>query len=283
MRGAWRIKNFLSKQSQRLRLRRAMSAVRRFPTVHHQKPHGLDAPLVVTLTSYPPRFPTLGLTLRSLLDQTVRADHTILWVTESDLAQLPDNVRALTDHGLEIRTCPDLRSYKKLIPALELYPDAWFVTADDDVYYPPDWLEQLVGQARRGTVVGARVHLAPLDPSGRLAPYGSWTMATHLTRAPSADTRLFPTGVGGVLDPPGAFTPQVTDRETFMRLCAHGDDIWFFGMARMAGTDQARSPGGFEILAWPTSQDVGLFQENHLNNRNDVQIRAMEAAFGPVP
>lgn len=105
--------------------------------------------------------------------------------------------------GLSFGPVPTCAPTRKLIPALELWPDAWFVTADDDVYYPPDWLEQLVGQARRGTVVGTRVHLAPLDPSGRLTPYGSWTMATHLLRAPSADTRLFPTGVGGVLYPPG--------------------------------------------------------------------------------
>lgn len=116
MRGAWRVRKFLGEQGQRWRLRRAMTSVRWFPIVRHKKPHGLDGRLVVTLTSYPPRFPTLGWTLRSLLDQSVRPDHIILWLTEHDLAQLPADVRALTDHGLELRTCPDLRSYKKADP-----------------------------------------------------------------------------------------------------------------------------------------------------------------------
>ena len=142
MRGVWRIRTWLGEQRRRQRLRRAQRAVSRFPTVTGRKPHELGAPLIVTLTSYPPRFPTLGATLRSLLDQTVQADRTILWLAEQDLALLPDDVIVLKDFGLEIRTCADLRSYKKLIPALQAFPDAWFATADDDVYYRPDWLEE---------------------------------------------------------------------------------------------------------------------------------------------
>lgn len=283
MRGVWRVRKFLNEQGQKLRLRRAIRRVARFPLVEDRHPHGLDNSLILTLTSYPPRFPTLAATLRSLLDQRMRADHTILWLTEADAACLPDDVLALTSHGLEIRTCADLRSYKKLIPALQAFPGAWFVTADDDVYYPPTWLESLVGQARRGTVVAARAHMANLDAAGHLLPYGTWVMNTHHPRARSSDTRLFPTGVGGVLYPPGAFADEVMDEQAFMRLCPHGDDIWFFWMARMAGNDHVRTPDGFEVLAWPSSQEVGLFQENQLNSRNDPQIRAMEQAYGPVP
>jgi hypothetical protein len=282
MRGVWRIRQFLDKQRQRRRLRQASRAVARFPNVGSSRVHGLDAPLIVTLTSYPPRFPTLGKTLRSILDQTVRPDRTILWLTANDLASLPEEIHALQVHGLEIRTCSDLRSYKKLIPALAAFPDAWFVTADDDVYYPPDWLEGLVGQAERRTVVAARAHLAQLDASGRLLPYSSWVMNTGHLRTASSDTRLFPTGVGGVLYPPNAFAKEVLDEEAFMRLCPHGDDIWFFWMARLAGTGHARTPSGFEILAWPNSQDVGLFRENQFNSRNDLQIRNMEQEFGLI-
>lgn len=283
MRGVWRIRQFLEEQRQKRRLRQAGKAVARFPNVGNRRAHELDAPLVVTLTSYPPRFPTLGKTLRSVLDQTVRPDRTILWLTEKDLACLPREIHALQTHGLEIRTCSDLRSYKKLIPALNAFPDAWFVTADDDVYYPPDWLEGLVGEAERRTVVAARAHLAQLDASGRLLPYSSWIMNTGHLRAASSETRLFPTGVGGVLYPPNAFAKKVLDEEAFMRLCPHGDDIWFFWMARLAGTGHARTPSGFEILAWPHSQDVGLFRENQFNSRNDFQISSMEQEFGPIP
>lgn len=285
MRGVWRLRNWLGERQRRNRLRRAERAVSRFPNVAERKPHNLGAPLIVTLTSYPPRFPTLGATLRSLLDQTLQADRTILWLAEKDLPLLPKDVVALKDFGLEIRSCADLRSYKKLIPALQAFPGSWFATADDDVYYSPDWLESLVraGAAKDRTVIAARAHLARLDEAGRLTPYLDWNANTHHLRASLPRTRLFPTGVGGVLYPPGAFADAVTDEKAFMRLCPHGDDIWFFWMARLAGTDHARTPAGFELLAWLRSQDVGLFHENQLNSRNDLQIRNMEEAYGPVP
>lgn len=285
MRGVWRIRNWLGEQQRRRHLRRAERAVSRFPNLTNRRPHALGAPLIVTLTSYPPRFPTLGATLRSLLDQTVRADRTILWLAEKDLSLLPDDVVALKDFGLEIRICADLRSYKKLIPALQAFPGAWFATADDDVYYPPDWLENLVKEAtvHNRTVIATRAHLARLDEAGWFVPYLDWNANTHHLRASLPWTRLFPTGVGGVLYPPDAFADAVMDEDAFMRLCPHGDDIWFFWMARLAGTDHARTPAGFELLAWFRSQDVGLFHENQLNNRNDLQIRNMEEAYGPIP
>lgn len=284
MRGVWRIRNWLSEQEQRRHLRQALRAVARFPNVTVRRSHELGAPLIVTLTSYPPRFPTLGLTLRSLLDQSVRADRTILWLAEKDLPLLPEDIVALQDSGLEIRGCADLRSYKKLIPALQAFPGAWFATADDDVYYPPDWLEGLVREAGAPgrTAIAARAHLARLDKEGRFLPYLEWDMNTHHLRAPLPGTRLFPTGVGGVLYPPDAFADAVMDEDAFMRLCPHGDDIWFFWMARLAGTDQIRTPSGFELLSWPQSQEVGLFHENQFNSRNDLQIRNLEEAFGRI-
>lgn len=285
MRGVWRIRNWLGEQRRRQRLRRAQRAVSRFPNVTGRKPHELGAPLIVTLTSYPPRFPTLGATLRSLLDQTVQADRTILWLAEQDLALLPDDVIVLKDFGLEIRTCADLRSYKKLIPALQAFPGAWFATADDDVYYQPDWLEGLVKEARthRRTVIATRAHLARLDEAGRFLPYLIWEIDTPRSSSRSPRMRIFPTGVGGVLYPPHAFAEMVVNEDLFMKLCPHGDDIWFFWMARLAGTDQIRTTASFEILSWPNSQEVALFHENKNNNRNDMQIRNMEDRFGPVP
>lgn len=285
MRGTWRIRQWHARRREEALLRSALRAVGRFPKVRRKRAHDLDAPLIVTLTSYPPRFPMLAATLRSLLDQTLAADRTILWLAGADVAQLPADVTALTAHGLEIRACDDLRSYKKLIPALAAFPGSYFVTADDDVYYPPKWLESLVAALpdRERAVIGGRVHLAALDDAGMLTPYAGWELATQARAAPSPRQRLFPTGVGGVLYPPGAFAPAVTDAAAFMELCPHGDDIWFFWMARIAGTGQRRARDWFDLVAWPDSQEVGLYAENLHGDRNDRQIRAMEACYGPVP
>lgn len=262
---------------------RALSAVRRFPTVRRKRPAGLSGQLIVSLTSYPPRFATLSLTLRSLLDQSTAADRTILWIAQSDMGQLPKAVRNLEQHGLEIRSCPDLRSYKKLIPTLHAFPDAWIATADDDVYYPPDWLARLVAASDPGgsATVGGRVHLARFDAFGRALPYGDWDFDVQIDSAPDGNCALFPTGVGGILYPPGCFSPEVYDEQAFQALCPHGDDIWFFAMSRRAGVTQRRSAGRSRLLYWPSSQDHALWLEN-LEGRNDAQITALEGRYGPL-
>ncbi len=269
----------------RWRRLRADRALRRFPTVSAPRPHRLNAQLIVSLTSYPARYPTLAMTLKSLLDQTVAADRTILWIAHDDFATLPEAVIKLVAAGLDIRRCDDLRSYKKLIPALDAYPDAYIVTADDDVYYAPAWLEGLVTAAAGGgrNVVAGRVHLMRCDARGLAVPYATWELATSHRTPPSADTRLFPTGVGGILYPPGTFTADVFDRALFERLCPAGDDIWFFWMARRNGMGQIPAARPFHLIDWPSSQESALYLENLYGNRNDLQITAMEQHFGPVP
>lgn len=272
----------LRKQQQ---LARAERALARFPQQHRKQAHGLNAPLAVTLTSYPPRFAQLGKTLRSLLDQTVAADHTILWIAHADMVQLPRDVLTLRNHGLEIRACEDLRSYKKLIPAWREDPARYLVTADDDVYYAPHWLAGLVETASRypEAVIAWRAHEAPLDRSGAFVPYIDWRLATHREAVTGSGVRLFPTGVGGVLYPPYAFAADIDNADLFMRLAPQGDDIWLFWQARAAGTDQRRVPGQFDVLEWPSTQDVALYADNMLGDGNDRQIAAMAAHYGPVP
>lgn len=284
MLGLWRVRQLLNRPRARRALRAAEAAVARFPTVRTRRPHGLSAPLVISLTSYPKRYPTLVATLKSILDQDMVADRTILWIGHDDLDDLPAEVRALEAHGLEIIGCDDLRSYKKLIPALETLPPVYLVTADDDVYYPPDWLGTLVDalpDAR--TVTSGRAHLVFLEADGTARPYARWELGTRRREGHGAGTRLFPTGVGGVLYPPGAFDPQVTDRAAFTELCPNGDDIWFFWMARLAGTSHIGATRPCPLVPWAATQDVALYHDNLVTGGNDRQIRAMEARFGSVP
>ncbi|WP_404338485.1 hypothetical protein AB2M62_06075 [Sphingomonas sp. MMS12-HWE2-04] len=282
--GAWRIRQWLRRRRLAALARAAHAAVAAFPTIAHRKPHGLATPLIVNLTSYSARFPSLAPTLRSLLDQSVAADRTILWLADKDIAMLPEDVRQLEAHGLEIRGCDDLRSYKKLIPALALWPEAVHVTADDDVYYPPHWLAGLVAahDPAAPSVIGWRAHLASADASGTLLPYRDWEMATSRTSA-EPGTALFPTGIGGILYPPGSLHPEVLDHARFTALCPRGDDIWFYWMARRQGLRHRRVDGWIDFVEWPASQEVGLRVDNMERDGNDRQIQAMEAAFGPFP
>ncbi len=267
-----------------LRLR-ARSNVARFPLVRSKIPHGLSAPLLITLTSYPPRFPHLAKTIRSLIDQTVQADGVVLWIAREDEGFLPKDVTDLKAHGLSIQICKDIGSYKKLIPSLQDYTDHYLVTADDDVYYPPRWLESLVSVAKSNSevIVGGRVHMTQRNPDGSLMPYAQWELATTKRRATDSRQAMFPTGVGGILYPPHSFSEEVFNEDAFMQLCPRGDDIWFFWMARRAGLKHMRARDWFDVIEWPSTQSVALSNDNLIRKGNDEQIKAMEVHYGFLP
>lgn len=238
------------------------------------RPHGLPAPLVVSLTSYPARFAGLHLVLRSILTQGVAADRVILWLDQGDEARLPPRVRAL---GVETRICPDWRSYKKIVPTLAEAPDAFIVTADDDVYYGPDWLSGLVARAGAGAgVVCHRAHRVTLR-GGRPAGYGDWQ---RNIAAPEAGPLVFPTGVGGVLYAPGVFHPDVGDAGLFQRLAPSADDVWLYWMHRLAGSRPEKIGGRFRITEWPGSQVQNLRAGNLAGDGNDRAVAAMLAHYG---
>jgi len=285
MRGTYRIKLAYRKLRQVWLERQAERAVARFPVVTKPSKHGLSTPLIVTLTSFPPRFPMLAKTLKSLLDQETRADRVILWLAHDDMGKLPDDVTALRNHGLEIRGCKDTRSYKKLIPALTEWPAATFVTADDDVYYPRNWLTGLVDTAKAHPkdVVGTRAHMAQVKADGALTSYSEWELATSAQLPRKDNDRLFPTGVGGILYPPGSLHADVLREDQFTAYCPNGDDIWFFWMARKAGTTHRRTQTWFDIVEWPTDERISLSDDNYLGDGNDRQIRATEQGLGMLP
>lgn len=281
---AWFVEK-LAKRIQRAReLLAAEKAVRRYPQVEIRRPHGLPWPLIVSLTSFPARYPTLHKTLRSLLDQSVRPDALVLWVAHDDLAPLPEAVLELKAQGLEIRTCDDTRSFKKIIPALAAYPDTAIVTADDDVYYAPDWLATLVEAVDPTTrqVVARHAHLAHVDAEGRARGYRQWGLETELHARPGPGTALFPVGIGGVLYPPGSLDPEVMNQAAFLELCPHADDVWLFWMALRAGATHRRAGGPFPMTNWPSSQRESLFKQNLKKSRNDPQIQAVEARYGKL-
>jgi len=270
------IQNRLQAILTELRVRRAEVLTGRFvrPT---GRPHVLPGELIVCLTSYPPRFHALAKTLKSLLAQDVLADRTILWLADSDLQMLPGDVLQLTAFGLEIRTCEDIGSYKKIVPALREFPDAFVVTADDDIYYPPDWLSELVGGVRPGEklVVCRRAH-RPLGKLGDFAPYSQWEWEIKTDEGVRDD--LFPTGGAGALYPPGSLAPEVLSIEDFKELCPTADDVWLYCMAKRAGTLHRQVGGRFRLINWRGTQDNGLEHYNVLNG-NDDQLRRVWAKF----
>ena len=241
----------------------------------------LNGKLIVSLTSYPKRFDTLHIVIRSILAQTLAPDHIRLYLDHGDEQKLPTAVRQLIGSRFSMESRPPIRAYGKLVNALADFPDAFIVTVDDDMVYDQRLLAQLVDGAVSypGVIACARAHRLSINLDRILLPYGSWpfNVSDEYARRPSVD--LMPTGVGGVLYPPGTLHPDASDMTTALEICPTQDDVWFYWMARLAGTRQVKVGEGLKLKTIGT-QDTGLFHVNW-HGANDRQIRAMWNHFGP--
>ncbi|MBS0342323.1 MAG: glycosyltransferase, partial [Proteobacteria bacterium] len=239
--------------------------------------HTLPGHLVVSLTSYPPRFPTLELTLRRILQQSVLPDETVLWVSSEDRQQLPQGVLALQHSGLTIRETRDIRSYKKIIPVLERYPDSFIVTVDDDTAYPRDLTEVFVANYRgNDEVLCRRAHKVTFDESGNPRPYTHWQFET----AQETGSDLFATGVGGIFYPPHSLAVDVLDEAGFISLAPLADDVWLFWMEHRAGATVRRVGPRYAVQNWPGCNEQGLFVTHNASGGNDPVIAALMARYG---
>lgn len=189
-----------------------------------QRTHHLPKELIISLTSYPPRYDTLRMTLECLLTQTIRPNRVILWIAYEDIDLLPTCVSELELWGLEVRLTKNTRVFKKIIPALMEFPEAFIITADDDAYYSPDFVETLLQSwdGSNNQIVSHTVHRIVCDPQGMPVSYKDWEWNV---RGPQEGELLFAVGVGGRLYPPGSLAvPQVFDEEAYMKAAA--DDMW---------------------------------------------------------
>lgn len=244
-----------------------------------RRSHGLSGQIIVSMTSYPPRFNTLHLTLKSLFSQSIQPDKFVLWIAEQDMRLLPTSVLALQSPSFEIRETSDLRSYKKIIPALIEYSDAFIVTADDDIYYRYRWLEQLVEAQLNfpDHIVCHRVHEVRESETGDWLPYRQWAKHSKNTGSSKA---FFPTSGAGAIYPPNSLAECAADEAAFLQLAPHADDIWLYWMARMQNTSIFNIGSRDRLITWRGSQSASLYAINVLDSQNDIQIAAMGERFG---
>ncbi|WP_378941460.1 glycosyltransferase family 2 protein [Paracoccus sp. R86501] len=258
----------------RRRIARALAEIRARPQ-GHGRPHGLPSELIVSLTSYAARFGTLEHTLQAITRQTVQPDRVILWLDEGDRDALPDAIRQMP--AVQVAFCPDWRSYKKIVPTLLDHPDAHVVTADDDVYYPADWLEGLVTAVHDGARIAChRAHRVVMSGAAP-APYDDWQ---HNITAPEELPLVFQTGVSGVIYAPGSLHRDVTRDDLFTRLAPSADDVWLYWMARLAGSQPRKIGPKARILEWEGSQTTNLRHDNRQGSGNDRAIAALMGHYG---
>ncbi len=243
---------------------------------------GIDASagdgVIVSLTSFGERAKRVHITLQSIFEQTEKAASVVLWLDEGEFTRgnLPEGIVRAQKRGLVVGFYRNLRSYMKIIPTLVTYPDRSIVTIDDDVMYPSDLLAGLLRHHERTPrcVLAYRAHQITFDEAGRVNAYLDWRHCIH--DQPVSCSCIVPTGVGGVLYPPGCFDDEVLNDTVFMDLCPTADDIWLKAMTLKNDTECRVVPDGnrwSELPPFVEDTQTECLATINVKKGNDVQFK----------
>ena len=205
--------------------------------------------ITVSLTSFPEAIPYAVQAIRSVLGGSLLPDRVVLYLDSQKFPGevLPEALEALKAESpiFEVRFDPaEIRSYKKLIPALRDFPEDIIVTVDDDIFYHRNMLRDLVRMHRRmpEAIIAHRVRKISMD-----RPYNKWRKYKwydFLFRRIHAGYTNLQTGVGGVLYPPHSLDESMLDAGLFTRIAPTTDDIWFWAASVANGTPVVPIPFG---------------------------------------
>nr|WP_276537909.1 glycosyl transferase [Pseudoalteromonas agarivorans] len=236
--------------------------------------------LIVSLTTYSKRIHDVHLIIESIAHQTLKPNRIILWLDEEEftLNTIPLILKKQIARGLEVRFCPNYKSYKKLIPTLKISPKANIVTIDDDILYPYDMLELLYNEhlLNPDCVVGHRVHKITLDAQKNILPYSEWEQeATDKSKS----NLIMAIGIGGIFYPSGILSEECLNIKNFTLLAPNADDIWFKAMSLLTNAPHKKvsDERNFweRFLVVESSQDIALFHNNQIEHGNDSQFKAV--------
>jgi hypothetical protein len=230
---------------------------------------------IVSLTSYGERLSSVHHVIYSLLNQSVRPVKIILNISFADEHLVSEKIKQCVILQLiEIHFCEDLKSYKKLIPTLNRFPEHVIITADDDVFYPSDWLKVLWNAHLRQpqSVICLRAHRINFTSAYKPDSYRSWDKNIQGDLM-DGYVDLMPVGIGGILYPISSLHSSVFNKERFLKLSPFADDLWFFVMASLNGTRICKPKYVRRFFPLLGSQKVALFHSNVAKDGNDFQLR----------
>ncbi len=219
-------------------------------------------PVVLTLTSIPPRFSNLGRKFRSIEKQTLKPDHVELNIPRN-YRRFPGEVPSLPDlpDWVSVESCPvDYGPATKVLPTVERWRSQAvdLLICDDDRLPDKHWIERLLRARRtraddilteRGWHIDDRFSFdrektdlprCELDPrGGRSLAYrlkrglslGAWHPPRQVVKTPGY-VDVFE-GFLGVLAPNWSWTEKVFDIPEAIWTV---DDVWLSGMAYLNGT-----------------------------------------------
>ena len=278
-----KLQNYHYQKMKKIRRRHLVASVKKAPLQEGIRVSTRKERIVISLATYPPRFASIDLPLKSLLLQSVKPDKILVWVPCA-LSKLPQNMRKFEEYGVSFRKAPhDFYSHLKYFYTLQEYANDIVITVDDDAIYPPDLTSTLIHTHNRhpSCICARRVHQITWNKEGNINPYTQWHWIQRNIRTPSID--LFAVGVGGVLYPPHSLHIDPLSYTLFTKLCPKQDDLWLKWQEMLQGLDVVWAPNTLpDPPLADASQNVSLVEANVHHGENDKAIKALSDYFGPI-
>ncbi len=236
--------------------------------------------VIVSLTTYGERIKELKYTLYSLVTQSIKTDAIILNLAYEDEKYITEDIKMFEDYGVEFSFCKDIKSYKKLIPTLQRFPDACIITVDDDIYYEKKWLYKLYkSHLKYPEDVCCHLEYKITYDNNKINTYQKWN---HNYKIEGEDNSIFIIGCSGILYPPHVFYKDIMNEELFTKLAPIGDDIWFWFMVRLNDKKIRQITKPITNLRFINPyreygiiKGTTLMQQNVGQNKNDIQFNAV--------
>ena len=245
--------------------------------------YGHNTPVNVSLTSFPARIAFVPQVINSILSQSVKPDRILLWLGEGQFPNkekdLPAELVALKEKGLEIMWCDDIRPHKKYFYTMQKYPDDITITVDDDVVYKEDTVETLLKSYHRFpfAVSCLRAHQITFGEDGSINGYRMWNRGVKNVHYPNH--ALLAVGVGGVLYPPHWSDSTLFDKDFIINNCLNADDLWLKANEIANNVPVVLAAPSEDVKNIRGSQEEALYKSNDFNDVNDVQFAAILKHF----
>ncbi len=243
-----------------------------------------DKKIIVVIPSFPPRLKRLDRTIKSLMNQTVKADEIVVYLSvETKDTDIPERLRDLEKYGLKIKTGYDnIICHKGWYYGMQEYPDDIIIIVDDDCIYDDDVIESLMESYKKypNAISARRAHKMLLDENKKLLPYNKWQFECKEYDNPSM--HYFVTQLGGVLYPPKIFKNKLTfNLELVMEYCPNNGDIWLKFAEFLDGIPVviAKAHKHIHPMLIADSQYCGLVYDNVGQSKNDMYINNLIRNF----
>lgn len=125
---------------------------------------GQSGPITVCMATFPARFKQIPEAVASLLEQSLTPDRILIYVNEAnEVPGLPDDPR-IEVHGSSDVNMTDIGKFE----VASMVEDGIVLTVDDDIWYPPNYVEDMVAAVQRyggKAIIGVHGCVLPVGPA----------------------------------------------------------------------------------------------------------------------